>query len=209
MNIAKLEILKDTFEKPFDIEIFKKFTREFFNEPEMMPHKRSTGIWREFSQHIKSYYNIAKYTDSQNNNIIVMAVELMKDASIDRARSMQRNFVSKILDNNNLEAAIVAFYTEGQASWRLSFVRLDYSFTDKGIDLDLTPAKRYSYLVGKNEPNHTAQVQLLPIFQDDRHNPTLDDIENAFSVEKVTKDFFAQYKETGQSKVFKTKIKIK
>jgi len=195
MNAAKLSILKDTFEKQFNIERFKKFTREFFNEPEMLPENRRTGIWKEYSNHINSYSTIAKYTDSENNNLIVLAVELKKDGSMDKARSMQRNFISKILDENNLEAAIVAFYTENESSWRLSFVRLDYSFKDTGISLDLTPARRYSYLLGENEPNNTAQAQLLPIFEDDRHNPTLDEIEYAFSVEKVTKDFFILYEE--------------
>lgn len=195
MNTAKLTILKDTFEKQFNIERFKKFTREFFNEPEMLPESRRTGIWKEYLKHINSYYTVAKYTDNDNNNLIVLAVELKKDSSIDRARSMQRNFVSKVLDENNMEAAIVAFYTENDPSWRLSFVRLDYSFKETGISLDLTPARRYSYLLGENEPNITAQSQLLPIFEDDRHNPTLDEIENAFSVEKVTKDFYILYEE--------------
>ena len=42
---------------------------------------------------------------------------------------------------------------------------------------ELTPAKRYSYLVGMNEPNHTAQEQLIDILEDDMNNPTLSYIE--------------------------------
>lgn len=195
MNNLKLKILKETFENRFDLNHFRKFTNEFFNEPLMVDSEKKMVLWNEYKDQINSYNIIAKYTDSEDNNLIVLAVELNKYSSIDRARSMQRNFISKILDENNIEAAIVAYYTKGENSWRLSFVRLDYSFTDKGVTLDLTPAKRYSYLVGENEPNHTAQSQLLPIFQDDDHNPTLDEIENAFSVEKVTREFFNSYKE--------------
>ncbi|HHY71165.1 MAG TPA: SAM-dependent DNA methyltransferase, partial [Thermoanaerobacterales bacterium] len=195
MNNAKLKILEETFKNKFDIETFKKFTREFFNEPEMIQENRRTGIWREYEEHVASYYRIARYTDCDENNMIVLAVELKKDKSVERARSMQRNFISRVLDENNLEAAIVAFYSQNEPNWRLSFVRLDYSFTDKGIELDLTPARRYSYLVGENEPNHTAQAQLLRIFEDDTKNPTLDEIEEAFSVEKVTKEFFTLYKD--------------
>ncbi|WP_142412837.1 hypothetical protein [Hathewaya massiliensis] len=157
MNIAKINILQETFENKFDIQRFKKFTREFFNELEMLKEVRHTGIWKEYTDHIEAYYTVSKYTDNEDNNLIVMAVELKRNTSIDRARSMQRNFISKILDDNGMEAAIVAFYSEDEPSWRLSFVRLDYSFTEKGISLDLTPARRYSYLVGENEPNHTVQ----------------------------------------------------
>ena len=66
----------------------------------------------------------------------------------------------------------------GWKDWRFSFVRMDYRTiqTESGkvkVKEDLTPARRYSFLVGKNEPNHTAQQQLVPILEDDRNNPTL------------------------------------
>lgn len=194
MISAKLQLLKETFESKFDIDKFKRFTREFFNEPEMLSAKRHIGIWKEYENNILSYSDIAKFNDADENTIIVLTVELKSEKGVERARSLQRNFISKILDDNNCEAAIVAFYSEQDSNWRLSFVRLDYTFKDKGLELDLTPAKRYSYLVGENETSHTAQKQLYPIFEDDKHNPTLDEIEKAFSVEKVTKDFFEQYK---------------
>lgn len=64
----------------------------------------------------------------------------------------------------------------------------------------LTPAKRYSYLVGDGEPCHTAMERLYPIFMNEKVNPTLNEIEDAFSVEKVTKEFFWKV----QRKVFST-----
>ena len=195
MSTAKIAILEETLKHSFNIDQYRKFTREFFNKIDMYPESKKTGIWREYEDQINSYYTIGKYTDSEDNGILIMAVELKNEKSVERARSMQRNFISKVLDENNLDAAIVAFYSENESSWRLSLVRLDYTFTDKGLDIDLTPAKRYSYLVGANEPSYTAQTQLLKILEDDTTNPSLDEIEEAFSVEKVTKDFFIQYKE--------------
>lgn len=194
MSTAKLKLLKETFENKFDIERFKTFTREFFNKSEILISRRYIGIWREYQNSIISYTDVARFNDANENTIVVLAVELKSERGVERSRSLQRNFVSKILDDNNCEAAIVAFYSEQDLNWRLSFVRLDYTFKDKGLELDLTPARRYSYLVGEHETSHTAQKQLYPIFEDDKHNPTLDEIEEAFSVEKVTKDFFEQYK---------------
>ncbi|MEI2692132.1 MAG: hypothetical protein V9H69_21470 [Anaerolineae bacterium] len=63
------------------------------------------------------------------------------------------------------------------------------------VEEDLTPARRYSFLVGQHEPNHTAQQQLFPILADDRRNPTLADLESAFNIESVTREFFSRYKE--------------
>ncbi|WP_047980176.1 Eco57I restriction-modification methylase domain-containing protein [Ornithinibacillus contaminans] len=190
---AKLSQLKKVFESKYDINLFQSFVKEFFNEPEMLQATRKTGIWREYSDHVASYSLIAKYTDRIDNELIILSVELKKNHSVDRARTLQRNFISKVLEQQGYDAAIVAFYVPDETTWRLSFVRLDYTFDDKGLSLDLTPARRYSYLVGEGEPNHTAQKQLLEIFQNDDDNPLLDEIENAFSVEKVTKDFYKQY----------------
>lgn len=195
MNTVKTKILEETFNQSFDLDRFKRFVLEFFNEPEMFPYKRSIGIWKEYSEHVAAYYKIGTYKDVDENNLLILAVEIKKDKSVERARTMQRNFISKILDQNDYEAAIVAFYSPNETNWRLSFVRLDYTFSEKGLELDLTPARRYSYLVGEGEPSHTAKAQLLPIFENDQDNPTLDEIEEAFSVEKVTKEFFEQYKE--------------
>ena len=43
------------------------------------------------------------------------------------------------------------------------------------------------------EPCNTAKQRLFPIFQDDTNNPGIDDLEEAFSVEKVTNEFFQLY----------------
>jgi type I restriction-modification system DNA methylase subunit len=57
----------------------------------------------------------------------------------------------------------------------------------------VTPARRFSYLVGEGESCHTAQTRFLPLLQDTSTDPSLADIEDAFSVEAVTKEFFARY----------------
>ena len=59
---------------------------------------------------------------------------------------------------------------------------------------NLTPAKRYSFLVGENEPNHTAQIMILPLLEKSEQ-PSLKDIEDAFSVDKVSQQFFYDYRD--------------
>ena len=40
---------------------------------------------------------------------------------------------------------------------------MDFNLTKTKIELELTPAKRYSFLVGVNEKSHTAQSQFEKI----------------------------------------------
>ena len=84
-------------------------------------------------------------------------------------------------------------------TWRLSFVKreLQIEVGKRGtkIGQKISPAKRYSYLFGKDEPNHTAKEQLLELLENNNEKFSIEKLEERFSVEKVTKDFFERYKE--------------
>lgn len=148
---------------------------------------------KQFKDNILHYKHIANYYDGLNN-IGVFVIKL-NNTTTTQSRNMQRNFVATLLSKYNLDACLVSFYSERETSWRLSFVKRELSFTDKGIKENLTSAKRYSYLVGENESVHTAQEFLFKLLEIDNRKITLDDIEKQFDVEKVTKKFFEEYKE--------------
>lgn len=145
---------------------------------------------KQYSDDIKYYKYFAKYNDGINN-IGAFIVNIRST----NERNKQRNFIATLLNQYNLDASLVAFISENDSSWRISFVRKELSFTDKGIKQDLTPARRYSYLVGKNESVHTAQEYLLKLLDIDDRKININDIEAVFDVEKVTKKFFEEYKE--------------
>ena len=94
------------------------------------------------------------------------------------------------------DGVIAAFYSDvAPEKWRLSFVRLDSSFTDDGkLETTITPANRSSFLVGEDEPVNTAREQLFPLFADDETLPAPNDLTEAFGIERVTKEFFDDYK---------------
>lgn len=192
-----VSILKDSFEKPFDINSYRNFIVNFLKGSELKQINglRSAEIFAEFSYYVQGFALVAEYTSPKREKVGIYAVKLKAGRDIEKARSKQRNFIARLIKDNNFSAAIVAFYLDEETKWRLSFVRMDYEFIKGKVTTSLTPAKRYSYLVGKNEPCHTAQESLLPIFEEENFNPTVDSIEKAFSVEKVTKQFFEKYKE--------------
>ncbi len=76
---------------------------------------------------------------------------------------------------------------------------MDYRFEEgpngkTKVKEEFTPARRWSFLVGKNEKSHTAQSKLLFItLADDVHKPGLARLEEAFSIETILKEFFEKY----------------
>ncbi|BBO18727.1 class I SAM-dependent DNA methyltransferase [Candidatus Brocadia pituitae] len=117
---------------------------------------------------------------------------------------MQRNFVAWYLNGSRggemKDAALVAFVSPDAMDWRFSLVKMDYKFeqTQTGktkVKEEFTPARRWSFLVGANENSHTAQSRLVYILANDEHSPTLAELEQAFDIETVTREFFIKYRE--------------
>lgn len=195
MNIKK-NTFEDVLSKKFSIEEYVRFIRELISNVKLVAPDIFNEKTGHFSRFVKGYYHVGNYVTDDNDKILILAVALYRGDTVERARSMQRNFVKKLLEWGNATAAIVAFYTpDSPERWRFSYIRMDYTFSKGKVVQKLTPTKRYSYLVGADEPCNTAMQRLFPIFMDDSCNPSVDDLEEAFSVEKVTNEFFNLYKE--------------
>ncbi len=198
------QIIKDVFENPFDKNRFTNFIRNLLNSFEDAPLSyKGNIIYDAFDQHISTMERIGKYSDNEFK-IDILIVKLKKETSVERARTMQRNFIARYLNGSRggelKDAALVAFVSPSEEDWRFSLVKMDYKFeeTKSGkikVRETFTPARRWSFLVGSNENSHTAQQQLVPILQNTENNPTLARIEQAFNIEKVTDEFFENYRE--------------
>ena len=186
----------DFLKQKFDETKFIKFISDLLNLSEADINKSITELKpdkKQYKETIEFYKFIANYS-SDPDKIGIFIVRLT-DCGSQNARTYQRTFISSLLNKYNLDASLVAFYQESEPTWRLSFVKKELSFTDKGIKVDFTPAKRYSYLVGEGESVHTAQEYLFSLLNIENRKITLSDIEKVFDVEKVTKKFFEEYKE--------------
>lgn len=197
-------LIEQTFNNHFDKDNFKNFVINLLDEIDISKEFTCGNAYVPecYRKFVNSYGRIGKYIDSNNDDIEVLWVSLKKDTTIERARTIQRNFVAWYLNGGRggvtRHNALVAFYNEDTQDWRFSFVKLDTAMVQdaKGnvkIATEFTPAKRYSFLVGEHEPNHTAQSRLVGLLTKDY--PLVSEIEEAFNVEKVSKEFFANYKE--------------
>ena len=196
MNIRKEQIFQDTLHDEYKHESFILFIREMLNNVNLVAPNKQLKTYSTFSAAVDYYYHIGNYVGEDQQKVALFSVCLKSDPNLENARSMQRNFVKSLIRDMGYKGALVAFFTIGDTKkWRFSLVRIDYEFSNGKLSEKLTPAKRYSYLVGKDEPCHTAMERLFPIFEDDSVNPSLDRLEEAFSVEAVTNDFFRQYRE--------------
>lgn len=186
-------LVQRTFENEFNGVHYKELVLNLFNR---FDFSKELTLKHQFNdaerQALNDFTYFGTYEDAEKKCLDVLTVELKSSSKVERARSLQRNLIGKYLKTNLKDSALVAFYSKDNPDWRLSFVKMDYRLDKKGVKVEIgTPPKRYSFLVGKTEPSHTAQKQLLPLL-DDRKAPTLDEIEKSFSIEKVTKEFYTE-----------------
>lgn len=202
-RLQAARIVRDTFQHSFDRERFTRFISNLLNHLEDKPFRNQGNLIPDaFERHISKLERIGKYSDSEHA-IDVLIVTLKKGASVERARSMQRNFIARYLNGsrggNLKDAALVAFVSPDSPDWRFSLIKMDYRIEhgETGrmkVKDEFTPARRWSFLVGQNEDSHTAQSRLAPIIADDAHDPSLRELEEAFNIERVTKEFFEEYR---------------
>lgn len=196
----------ETFRQKFDDSRFLYFIRNLVNPVSVTFDESKKQTWTlkkaAFEDYVNHFTRLGTYTDPEGEKVDVLVIHLRKETTLERGRVTLRNFVADYLTTGHGQgkaAVIAAFVSPQEEDWRFSFVKLDYTFekTDLGLVAErrlLTPARRYSYLVGKNENCHTAQKQFLALLEADQKNPSVAQIETAFSVEKVTREFYDRYK---------------
>ena len=216
-------LIKKTFQNSFNKKDFIYFIKNLLNQYDESKvfHLHGCYIPKAFKNFIKIYERVGTYVDPEGKKIDILIVYLKRETTIDRARTAQRNFIARYLkERDEKDAGLIAFVSPQEEDWRFSFVKMEYKFekTPKGdvkVKEEFTPARRYSFLVGKNESSHTAQSCFVDILINDIHNLKLNEVEEAFNIETVTKEFFLQYRnlfiqtKEALDKVIETNPKVK
>jgi len=204
MNRAQAcTLIQQTFTQAFDKTRFQNFARNLLNhiDGDKAATWNSQYVKDAFKDHVQRYERLGTYTSPEKEKLDVLIVHLTAESKLERARTAIRNFVADHLKTRDeKEAALVAFVSPSEKAWRFSYVKMEYASVQKGsgkvgVETRLTPARRSSYLVGEGESCHTAQARFIELLQDTETDPSLSIIEEAFSVEAVTKEFFTKYAE--------------
>lgn len=194
-------LIRETFTQAFDKARFRNFAINLLNRMD----ESKTSAWKgpyikdAFKDHVNYYERLGTFTSPDNEKLDVLIVHLTTESKLEHARTAIRNFVADHLKTRDeKDAALVAFVSPTEKQWRFSYVKMEYATVEKesgkvGVETRLTPARRFSYIVGEGESCHTAQTRFLNLLQDTQTDPKLADIEEVFSVEAVTEEFFKQY----------------
>ncbi len=129
------------------------------------------------------------------STIALLEVHVADQIKLARNRVALRNFVARFIDEASTTAVLAVFHQPGKPDWRLTYACKRSQLDDDTLEITTTQTapRRYTFLLGPNEPCRTAAGRLAEMREKGEHL-TLQEVEKAFSVERLNKDFFKDYK---------------
>ena len=172
--------LRQIFQQPFNQEGWQNMLRHYFHASELKAERERID---DTPDDEKGYYLGA--IDTTDNYRIGLFYYQIQHGNVARKRVGLRNLVKSFINPNwgEFDAALVVF--DSGSVWRLSFVC--------DIKGENTAAKRFTYVFGESDNYYNTPVGRFDVLQ--RNGISFENIKDAFSVERLNKDFFNGYKE--------------
>ncbi|MBK8338770.1 MAG: hypothetical protein IPK99_01555 [Flavobacteriales bacterium] len=128
---------------------------------------------------------------SDGNLVGFFEVEVQSKVDLTRNRKGIRKALAKLTRETGYSGALISFVDPTKGVWRFSFY--SNGLKDDGT-WDATNPRRFTYLLGEGEKCRTAADQFHALAKNEGQVKLID-LQGAFSVEKVSKAFFGEYKE--------------
>ena len=172
--------LRQMFQQPFNQERWQDMLRHYFHATELKAERERID---DTPDDEKGYYLGA--IDTTDNYRIGLFYYQIQHGNVARKRVGLRNLVKSFINPNwgDFDAALVVF--DSGSVWRLSFVC--------DIKGENTATKRFTYVFGESDNYYNTPVGRFDALQ--RNGISFENIKDAFSVERLNKDFFNGYKD--------------
>ena len=175
------DTLRQIFQQPFSQQEWQTMLQNYFHASELRAEPEPIN---GSSDDEKGYYlGALDTTDSYRIGLFYYQIQR---GNVARKRVGLRNLVHQFVHHTtgDFDAALVVF-NSNDSVWRLSFIC--------DIQGEATAPKRFSYVFGESDNYYNTPVGRFDALQ--RNGISFENIKDAFSVERLNKDFFNGYKE--------------
>lgn len=188
--------LKQILSSKFDFAKWKELLLDMFKNVDFFT--KTVAVDADL---IKSGGQLGTIHLGDKRDIALFVFEVADHVKIERNRIGLRKIGAKYVDQNIIHGALVFYHSSSQVNYRLTFVSKKTVLDAAGnLITQETAPKRFTFLLGENEPCSTAAQRLIRFFNS-KDVPVMADLEDAFSVERLNSEFFDGYK--SQYKKFK------
>ena len=181
--------LKQILSSKFDFEVWKPILESMFLKIDYL--SKPIQIDADL---VKNGGQVGTIRLDDGRSLGLFKFEVADNIQIERNRKGLRKIVIKYVDQDIIHGTLVFYYSNNQPDYRLTFISKETSLNEFGeLVTKETDSKRYTFLLGENEACTTAASRLYELVK--KQTVSLTDVVDAFSVERLNKDFFKGYKE--------------
>lgn len=186
------DTLRKSLRQPYNRENWTNLVRSVFGQHVRL-NSEAQGLPTE-DESIKSIAQLGDVTLDDGRNLAVIEVEVDDNINLLRNRVNLRNRVAKFIDQDKAHG-VLAVFSSSHPEYRFSFTAKETIFDEEvGMVEKETSTKRFTYVLGPGETCTTAAARFEALSQK-TEELKLDDVIEAFSVEKLNKEFFNKYRD--------------
>ena len=190
--------IQQLFQLRYNQNNWKQFLSQAFSDARFLATPDVlTGINTDVATEVLRLGYVNLNENGIERNIAVYDVTLAPGIVLERNRVGLRNLLRKYW--KDIDAAFIVYHRPENPNWRFTYVSELTGFDAEGELIKVkTEPKRYTYILGEGESCRTA-AERFAIVAKKGNKTSLDDVKDAFSVEKLSKSFFDEYKEHYQN----------
>jgi TaqI-like C-terminal specificity domain/Eco57I restriction-modification methylase len=181
----------DLLNKPYDRESWKTLIKALFpSDTDLFAKPTPFNLDNERINSFVQFGNI-ELRDRLNATLALFEIQLQpRTTKLQINRVALRQIVDRMRQNTAITGALAVFADGETGKWRFTFIAKQEIFGEKTIET--ADPKRYTYVFGPGETTRTAVERLTQLASIERKK--LEHVIDAFSVEKVNREFFNHYK---------------
>jgi hypothetical protein len=186
------EQIQTLFKQAYNQNSWKQFLGEVFANARLLSTPETlTSINTAVAQQAVKLGYISLNENGINREVAIYEVTLASGVVLERNRVGLRNLLRRYW--KDIDAAFIVYHNPDNTKWRFTYVSELTGYDAEGEFIKVkTEPKRYTYVLGEGESTRTA-AERFTLLAKKGNNATLDDVKEAFSVEKLSKSFFDEY----------------
>lgn len=185
------EQLKENLQKSYSRETWEKTLRFVFDHVSI--YSSPTDIAHS-SDKVQVFREIGAVQLHDGKKLALFELELKDKVNLLRNRVELNKLVSQYIDEDKAHG-VLSIYEQGEEDYRFTFTAKGSEYNEETGEIvtKATDTKRFTYVLGKNESCRTAAHRFYELATK-KETAEIDDVQEAFSVEKLSKQFFKEYK---------------
>lgn len=183
--------LQKLLNQPYKQENWKEIVQFVFPNVSILASPKEFPINND---KIKKFCQIGNVRLNDGKNLALFELILGDSVNLQRNRVELNNEISKYIDQEQIHG-VLSVFEQGGDDYRFTFSARSTEFDEEESDFvqKKTDTKRFTYVLGKNESCKTPADRFFKL-SEKKSEADINAIQNAFSVEQLSKEFFEKYK---------------